>query len=282
MNVGAGSKLGVLAGSGKLPEQIINYCRHVGRPCFIIAIEGQTDPEIVEGTEHTWLRLGAGEKILKALRDAGVAEVVMAGAIRRPSLSDLRPDMYTASFLIRTGAAALGDDGLLRAVVGEIEDRFGLSVVGVDAVLPEILAPEGRLSGPEPDEQAMADIRRGFDVARGLGALDVGQGVVVQQGIVLAVEASEGTDAMLERCGFLARPGLGGVLVKARKPEQEKRVDVPTVGPETVRAAAAAGLRGIAVEAGASLIVDRATTIAAAEAAEIFLIGIGSFDDGGS
>jgi UDP-2,3-diacylglucosamine hydrolase len=275
-------KLGVLAGGGRLPAQIIDQCRLVGRPCFVIAIEGQADSGIVEGADHVWLRLGAGGKILNALREAGVEEVVMAGAIRRPSLSDLRPDMYTAAFLARTGAAAFGDDGLLRAVIYEIEERFGLHVVGVDAVLPEILAPQGRLAGPEPDEQAMADIRRGFDVARGIGALDVGQGAVVQQGIVLAVEASEGTNAMLERCGSLARPGPGGVLVKARKPVQEFRTDLPTVGPETVRAAAAAGLRGIAIEAAASLIVDRAATIAAAEAAGIFLIGVVSGGDSGS
>ena len=276
----AAPKLGVLAGGGRLPAQIIDHCRLVGRSCFVIAIEGQADSDIIEGADHVWLRLGAGGKILNALRKAGVEEVVMAGAIRRPSLSDLRPDMYTAAFLARTGAAAFGDDGLLRAVVCEIEERFGLHVVGVDAVLPEILAPQGRLAGP--DEQAMADIRRGFDVARGIGALDVGQGAVVQQGIVLAVEASEGTNAMLERCGSLARPGPGGVLVKARKPAQEFRTDLPTVGPETVRAAVAAGLRGIAIEAAASLIVDRAATIAAADAAGIFLIGVVSGGESGS
>lgn len=276
------AKLGVLAGGGRLPARIIEHCQNSGRPCFVIAIDGQADADIAEGVDHVWMRLGAGSKILNALQDAGVAEVVMAGAIHRPSLTDLRPDMYTAAFLARTGAAALGDDGLLRAVVREIEERFGMRVVGVDAVLPDILAGEGLLAGPEPDEQAMMDIRRGFVVARGIGALDVGQGAVVQQGIVLAVEASEGTDAMLSRCGPLARPGPSGVLVKACKPGQEHRADLPTVGLETVRAAAAAGLRGIAVEAGGSLIIDRAATVAAADAAGIFLIGMAPGGDSGS
>ena len=268
------AKLGVLAGGGRLPARIIEHCRHTGRPVFVVAIEGQAEPGAFAGVDHVRLRLGAGSQILSALKDAGVAEVVMAGSVRRPSLADLRPDMFTAGFLARSGAAAFGDDGLLRAVVREIEERFGMRVVGVDAVLPDVLAPAGQLAGAEPDEQAHADIRRGIAVARGIGALDVGQGAVVQQGIVLAVEAAEGTDAMLSRCAALARPGPGGVLVKARKPGQERRADLPAIGPDTVREAAAAGLRGIAVEAGGSLIVDRPATIAAAEAAGLFLVGV--------
>lgn len=267
-------RLGILAGGGRLPARIIEHCQATQRPVFVVAIEGQAEADVVEGVDHVWLRLGAGGKILNALRDAGVTEVVMAGAVRRPSLADLRPDLHTTAFLARTGAAALGDDGLLRAVVREIEERFDMRVVGVDSVLPDILAPAGLLAGPQPDEQAMADIRRGLVVARGIGALDVGQGAVVQQGIVLAVEAAEGTDAMLSRCGSLARPGPGGVLVKVRKPAQDRRADLPAIGPDTVRAAAAAGLRGIAVEAGGSLIVDRNGTLAAAETAGLFVIGV--------
>jgi UDP-2,3-diacylglucosamine hydrolase len=144
----------------------------------------------------------------------------------------------------------------------------------VHEILAEALGPAGLLSRAGPDAMAMADIRRGIVVARALGAVDVGQGCVVQQGIVLAVEAAEGTDAMLARCAELAWPGPGGVLVKLVKPGQDRRTDLPTIGPETIRAAIAAGLRGVAFEAGGTILAQRDTTIAAADAAGIFLLGL--------
>jgi DUF1009 family protein len=270
-------KLGVIAGGGQLPARIVDHCRRQCRAVFVVALEGQADPRLGDDVAHEWVRLGAGGRTLEALRREAVAEVVLAGAVRRPSLADLRPDLWTAGFLARSGAALLGDDGLLRAIVRELEAR-SIRVVGVDDVLPDILAPAGCLGRLTPDKDAESDIVRALSVARGVGALDVGQGAVVQQGIVLAVEAVEGTDEMLARCRKLARPGPGGVLVKAKKPGQDRRADLPTIGPDTVRAAASAGLRGIAVEAGAVLILDRLETVAAADAAGLFLIGLATPD----
>lgn len=267
-------KLGVIAGGGQLPARIVEHCRRQGREVFVIAIEGQAELDVGRGVAHERVRLGAGGRMLELLRREAVAEVVMAGAVRRPSLIDLRPDLWTAGFLARSGATLLGDDGLLRALVRELEMRCAVRVIGVDDVLPDVLAPAGRLGKLAPDEEALKDIARALDVARGIGVLDVGQGAVVQQGIVLAVEAAEGTSAMLARCRDLARPGPGGVLVKAKKPNQDRRADLPTIGPDTVRAAAAAGLRGVAVEAGSVLILDRQDTVAAADAANLFLVGL--------
>lgn len=267
-------KLGVIAGGGQLPARIVEHCRRQGREVFVIAIEGQAELDFGRGVAHERVRLGAGGRMLELLRREAVAEVVMAGAVRRPSLIDLRPDLWTAGFLARSGATLLGDDGLLRALVRELEMRCAVRVIGVDDVLPDVLAPAGRLGKLAPDEEALKDIARALDVARGIGVLDVGQGAVVQQGIVLAVEAAEGTSAMLARCRDLARPGPGGVLVKAKKPNQDRRADLPTIGPDTVRAAAAAGLRGVAVEAGSVLILDRQDTVAAADAANLFLVGL--------
>src|SRR5580700_2750978 len=156
--------------------------------------------------------------------------------------------------------------GLLAAVMKVLGEE-GFRVLGAHEILHEALAPAGVLGVVAPDAQAMADIDRGVVVARVLGAADVGQGCVVQQGLVLAVEAIEGTDAMLARCAGLARPGPGGVLVKLVKPEQDRRADLPTIGPETVRAAAAAGLRGLAFEAGATILAEREACVAAADAA---------------
>jgi UDP-2,3-diacylglucosamine hydrolase len=194
--------------------------------------------------------------------------------VRRPSLLDLRPDAEGARILARIGRAAFaGDDGLLAAVIRVLGEE-GFRVLGAHDVLAEATAPAGVLSRITPDAQAMADIVRGVEVARALGAVDVGQGCVVQQGIVLAVEAAEGTDAMLARCAVLARTGPGGVLVKLVKPGQERRADLPTIGPDTVRAARQAGLRGIAFEAGGTILADRSATIAAADAAGLFLLGL--------
>jgi hypothetical protein len=162
---------------------------------------------------------------------------------------------------------------LLSAVVAELE-REGFRVVGPDQVLAAGLAPDGAFGRVLPDEQARADIAQGERIARALGALDIGQAVVVQQGLVLGVEAIEGTDALLRRCAGLRREGLGGVLVKVEKPGQEPRADRPTIGPQTVALAAAAGLRGIAVEAGATIVVDHDEVVAAADRAGIFVVGI--------
>ena len=267
-------KLGILAGGGPLPVRLIQSCRASGRQFFVAAFEDQTDPETVDGVPHAWVRLGAAGTLLEKLSEAGVEDLVFAGRICRPSLSALRPDARAAALLARAGARALGDDGILSAVIRELEEREGFRVIGPDSLLPDDLAQLGVYGATEPDAAALADIERGIEAARGIGALDIGQAAVVQQGLVLAVEAIEGTDAMLARCRELCREGPGGVLVKVKKPNQEARADLPTIGVGTVEAAAAAGLRGIAGEAHGALVIDRPAVARAADAAEIFVIGV--------
>jgi DUF1009 family protein len=266
-------KLGILAGGGELPGRLIGACRAMGRDYFVLAFEGHADAAMVGDSPHAWVRLGEAGTGIKLLKDAGCVELVMAGPVRRPTLKELRPDWRTTKFFARIGLSALGDDGLLKAVIRELEDE-GFFVVGIETILTDVLAPVGVLGKHAPDEQAEADIARGVEVARGIGALDVGQGVVVQQGIVLAVEAVEGTDAMIRRCRDLRREGPGGVLVKVKKPGQERRADLPTIGLATVQAAAAAGLRGIAVEAAGTLVVGRERMVAEADAKGLFVVGI--------
>lgn len=268
------AKLGLLAGGGPLPRQVVEACRRSGRDVFVVAFEGQTDPATVEGgVDHLWTRLGNPGPALKALHRAGCAELVMIGPVRRPSLTELRLDLTTARFLGRVGAKALGDDGLLRAVIAQLEDD-GFSFVGVHEIVGDLLATPGTWGRHRPDASASRDIARALDVADVLGRVDVGQAVVVQQGLVLGVEAIEGTDKLLERCAELARPGPGGVLVKIKKPGQDERADLPTIGTNTVSGAKRAGLRGIAVEAGATIVVDLEATVAAADAAGLFLHGL--------
>ncbi len=266
--------LGIIAGGGILPARVAAAARATGRKPVLIGLEGFADPAVLAPYPHAFARIGAAGRILQLLRAHGCTEVVLIGAVRRPSLLHMRPDSEGARILARIGRAAFaGDDGLLAAVARVLGEE-GFRVVAAQDVLAEALSPPGLLAGTAPDALARADIARGTEVARALGGIDVGQGCVVQQGIVLAVEAAEGTDAMLARCAGLAREGPGGVLVKLVKPGQDRRADLPTIGLQTVRGAAAAGLRGIAVEAGGTLLVDRAALFDAARAAGLFLYGL--------
>ena len=266
-------KLGILAGSGELPLRLVEACRAADRPFFVLALEGAANPVNFAGVPHASVRLGAAAEALRVLRENGVEELVMAGPVRRPTLASLRPDWRAAKLFASIGLRALGDDGLLSAIIKELEHE-GFRVVGAHNLLESLLAPEGPWGKVAPDVQSRADIERALQVARALGTVDVGQAVVVQQGIVLGLEAAEGTDALIERAGRLQGEGPGGVLVKAAKPGQERRADLPTVGVATVRACARAGLRGIAVEAGMALVIDRAAVMAAADAAGLFVVGI--------
>lgn len=267
------SKLGIIAGKGDLPVLILDAARAEGRPVFVLALDGQTAGALVAGTDHAWIPLGAVGRGIEALKAAEVAEVVFAGGVRRPSLLKLGLDGRAARLLAKVGKAALGDNRVLSVLINELEGE-GFKVVGADDILGGLLAGEGPVGRHHPDALAEADIARGVEIARALGGLDVGQAVIVQQGLVLGVEAIEGTDALIARAGALGREGPGGVLIKIKKPGQEHRADLPTVGPATVEACRRAGLRGIAVEAGATLLIGREAAVAAADAGGLFLTGI--------
>ena len=262
--------LGILAGSGALPGRLIEACAKAGRPVFILAFEGAADPAVVDKVPHVWIRLGQAGTGLAVLRAHGVRELVMAGGVRRPSPLALRPDWRTLKFYAVLGWRALGDDGLLRAVIHALEAE-GFTVVGAEDILGRDLAPEGPLGKHGPDPAAASDIALGLASAREHGARDKGQAVVVAAGHVVDREGPDGTDALLRRCKGRAS---GGVLVKTSKPGQERRADLPAIGPDTVVAAAAAGLKGIVVEAGATLLIDRAAIVQAADRAGLFVVGM--------
>ena len=266
-------KLGIIAGNGSLPLDIIKRCRETGRPVFVLAVQDEADPQGLVGVDHVWFRMGAAATAIRHLRDNGVAEVVMAGGVRRPSLTSLRPDWRAAKMFARIGLRALGDDGLLTAVKREFEAE-GFKVVGAHSILGDRVAKTGLFGRIAPDAQAEADIAHGFRIVRALGDLDIGQAVVVQQGLVLGVEAIEGTDALLGRVGDLRRDGPGGVLVKAKKPNQDVEVDQPSIGPRTIELAHQAGLRGVAVEAGGSLVLGLELVIDKADRLGLFVIGV--------
>jgi hypothetical protein len=264
--------LGVIAGGGALPLRVVQAASALGRPVHIVVLEGHGDPAAYAGLSHVTLRWGLAAQMLSWLKQHGVKEVVLAGNVARPSLLSLRPDAASMKLLGRIGRAAFnGDDSILRAVMKVLGEE-GFEVVGAQALLAGLLPEAALLAGPMPDDVARADIARGLAVCHALGAVDVGQAVVVQQGLVLGVEAIEGTDALILRAGALQREGPAPILVKAPKPAQSTLADLPTIGPQTIASARAAGLRGLAFQAGGTILLDRNTTIAAAEAAGIFLL----------
>lgn len=272
-------KLGILAGGGTLPALLVDTCVRSRRPFFVIAFEKQADADLVatradgQPIPHAWVRLGAAGRAVRLLRREGVGELVMAGRMRRPSLMMMWPDLWALRFLIRNRGLARGDDALLRAIVDALAGE-GFAVVGVDSLLPDLLARAGVLGTVQPDTEAAADVERGVEAALALGARDVGQAAVVRGGRVIGLEGRDGTDALLAACARERPAAPSGVLVKMAKPGQERRVDLPTIGSDTVAAVARAGLAGIAVEAGGALIVDRDAVVAAADAAGLFVIGV--------
>lgn len=267
-------RLGLIAGSGDLPVKLLDACRAAGRDVFVVALEGHATPILTANVPHAWARLGAAGHIIALLRKAGVEELIMAGKVERPSLAELRPDWRTLKFLASRGGRLGSDDDLLNAIIAIVEREAGVRVLPPEALLGDLPAPRGRIGRGQPTAEEEPDIALGVEAARHLGALDIGQAVVVQQGHVLAVEAAEGTDRLIARAAELRRAGRGPILVKILKPQQESRADPPVIGPETMRQAVAAGFSGIAVQAAGTLIVDLAEVVRIADTAGLFLVGI--------
>ncbi len=271
-------KLGIIAGGGDLPVRLAEHCRLADIPYFVARISPLTAPALANhpGEDAPLDKMGAR---FASLAGAGCEAVVLAGAVRRPDFSQFAPDERTVEMLPRIlAAAAQGDDPLLRALVAECE-REGFLVVGAEEVLGGLLAPAGSIGAYFPDDASMKDILRAAEIAATLGAFDIGQGAVVCDELTLAVEAQEGTDAMLARVAALPEAIRGtsavrrGVLVKRPKPNQERRVDLPVIGVATIQNAAAAGLAGVAIEQGSVLIVDRDAVVETANALGIFVYG---------
>lgn len=267
-------KLGIIAGGGRMPALLAEACQSSSRPYFVLGLEGHTDAALLATTPHKVVRLGAVGDALKTLKKEGVEEVIMAGNVGRPSLSSLRPDMTATMLIAKLGTSIFsGDDALLSAIV-KIMEGEGFAVVGIEDVLSHLLAKKGTFGKHRPTKQQQEDIARGMKAAKAIGALDIGQSVIVENGYVLGVEAAEGTDELIKRCADYKQHTKGeGVLVKAKKPSQDTRADLPTIGTDTVEAAKAAGLAGIAIEAGGSIILDEQEVIALADKHGLFMVG---------
>lgn len=272
-------KLGLIAGGGTLPVEIAQHCERSGRPLFVIRLKGFAGGglEPYAGAEVGLAEIG---KCLKALKRAGCTAICLAGDVARPDFASLVPDLHGLALLPKAIAAARkGDDALLRLLVGVFE-KAGFNVLGAHEVMDDLTLPPGLLGRHAPSEADLSDAHRALEVARAIGQLDVGQAAVVAHGLVLAVEAQEGTDAVLARVADLpahlkGRPGAAaGVLAKAPKPIQETRVDLPTIGLATIHGVARAGLSGIVGEAGRLLVLDREAVIQLADELGVFILGV--------
>ena len=272
-------KLGLIAGGGGLPLALAEHCQRTERPYFVIRLKGFAEPPL---DSHPGESAGIAEigRIVRLAREAGCEALCFAGIVRRPDFAALKPDLRGVTWLPGAVMAARnGDDALLRFLMSGFE-KEGFAIEGAHEVMDELSLPAGPLGAHAPQAAHGADIARAIETAGAIGALDIGQGAVVCDGLVLAVEAQEGTDAMLRRVAELPASLRGtperrrGVLAKIPKPIQEERVDLPTIGLTTIEAADRAGLSGVVGLAGRMLVLDREAVVAAADAAGLFIAGV--------
>jgi UDP-2,3-diacylglucosamine hydrolase len=272
--------LAIICGGGSFPRAVAEAAARRGRRPVMFAIKGWADAKVVERYPHHWVALGQFGRFLKLAGNEGCHDVLFIGTLLRPPLRQIRLDWPTLKLMPRIVRYFRGGDDRLLSGIALVMEENGLRVVGLKDIAPEIVVPEGALGRYAPRPRDRSDIARGFAVIRALGPFDVGQAAVVADNHVLAVEAAEGTDRLLARVAALRQarrvttPPGAGVLVKTPKPSQDHRFDLPAIGPQTLANVARAGLAGIAVAAGNTIIAEPAEVVAAADRAGIFLVGV--------
>jgi DUF1009 family protein len=269
----------IICGGGSLPLTVAAAVERDGRPVVLFPIHGWADPSAFGRYRHHWLHLGSAGRFRRLAHQEGCRDVVMIGNAIRPAIRDLRFDWLTLRLLPRTIGLFRGGDDRLLSGIAKLFEEYGFRLIGAHEVAPEILVAEGPLGLIKPSPAHAQDIARGFELIAAISVFDVGQAVVVAGNRVLAIEAAEGTDQMLDRIaalranGRIKIPENTGVLIKAPKPTQDRRIDLPSVGPRTVEKAAQAKLAGIAVAAGETIIAEPLRVAEAADRAGLFVVG---------
>lgn len=268
-----GGRIGLIAGNGRFPIIFADNARKLGLHVSAVAHEGETEPELERHVDRIhWIKIGQLNKLIKAFKDDGVQQAVMLGGIKKTHVfSTVRPDFRTLA--LATRLALWKDDDILREFAAELE-REGIAICESTFGLEGILVEEGGLTSRQPTKKEWDDIRYGWEVAREIGRLDIGQCVVIKDRVVVAVEAVEGTDGAIRRGGELAKEGA--VVVKRCKPQQDLRFDLPAIGPRTIEVMASVKAAVLAVEAGRTVMLDRDIVIQRAQESGIALIGIKS------
>ncbi len=273
------ANVGIFAGRGSLPRELAEHLRTMGHEPFIVGIEGEVEPWINDFNNElfVWGKLG---RFFKHLQSNNIKQMVFAGGVTRPTLRFRDMDWGGVVSLSKVMAFMVGGDNSLLTGLMKLFDQYGVTVVGAHDIMPELLTPKGLLFGRKPSKKALHNIDKAFEACKALGALDIGQAAVAVGGRVVAVEGIEGTDGMLERIasmrasGRLFEDGKHGVLVKTMKPDQDMRADLPTIGPQTIEAVIKAGLKGVAIEADHSLLLEKEETLAKAKQAGVFVYGL--------
>lgn len=279
--------LAIICGGGTFPLAVAEGARRAGRPVVLFPVRGFADADFAVWP-HEWVSLGGFGFLKSEMRRRGCRDVVFIGNVLRPRIRDLRLDWTTLRLMPRVLRLFRGGDDFLLTGLGRLMEESGFRLVGAHEVAPEILMPAGQLGAVAPDAAARADIARGREALAVMGPLDIGQGLVVMNRHVVAVEAAEGTDLMLARVselrsnGRVKMPARCGVLVKRPKAGQDRRIDLPSLGARTVEGAVRAGLAGIAVEAGGVIVADGAELIRRADEAGLFILGFEPGDGGSS
>jgi DUF1009 family protein len=279
-DVALSSPVGLIAGGGVLPFAVAESLRMRGIEPVFFALQGICDPAAVARYKHQWIALGQFGRLARLVRGEGVRDLVFIGTLVRPALSEIRLDWGTLRAMGHILSAFRGGDDHLLTGIGRILEEQGFRLLGIKDVAPDLLMPAGCLTRAVPDAGAEADIVKGRDLLRALSPFDIGQAVVVIDGHVVGVEDIEGTDGLLARVARLrgenrirAKAGHG-VLVKAPKSGQDLRFDLPTLGPRTIERAIAAGIAGVAIVAGNTIVAEPQAMIAAADAAGVFVTGL--------
>jgi UDP-2,3-diacylglucosamine hydrolase len=276
----SGGSLAIICGGGSFPGAVADSVARRGRQPVMFAVKGWADAQVVEQHRHHWIALGQFGRFLRLAEAEHCRDVLFIGTLLRPPLSQIRLDWRTLRLMPRIARYFRGGDDLLLSGLARFFEEEGLRIVGLKDVAPDVLVPEGVLGRCQPSPRDRSDIARALDLLAALGPFDVGQAAIVADNRVLAVEAAEGTDNILLRVAELraqrrvTTPHGVGVLVKAPKPTQDHRFDLPAIGPQTVANAARAGLAGIAVTARSTIIADAVEVIAAADRAKVFLVGV--------
>lgn len=267
-------RLGLIAGNGRFPFLVLDAARGAGHDVTVIALREEAFPELAERAARPpavplhWVSIGQLGECIGLLREAGVTQAVMAGQVKHTKLFDIHPDRALEAVLARL--ATNSTDSLISGVADALRDE-GISLIDSTALLMPLMAGEGALTRRPPDPDEHRDFEFGYRIADAIAGLDVGQTIVVKRAAVVAVEAMEGTDAVIARAGQLAGPG--GRVIKVAKPNQDMRFDVPVVGVSTIAAMATAGATALSVDAGRTLMIDGEAIVRAADAAGVTIVG---------
>jgi DUF1009 family protein len=276
---GADSTIGIIAAGGPMPFAVADSIAAGQRTPIVFALKGLAAASDVQRFRHHWIAIGQLGRLFRLLRSERCRDVVFIGTMVRPALSEIRMDFTTLKLMPQILGAFRGGDDHLLSGIGRLFEREGMTLRGVAEIAPDLLMPEGCLTRAAPSLEAEADIAKGRALLAALGPYDVGQAVVVIDGHVIGVEGIEGTDDLLARIASLRGEGRirakagRGVLVKAPKPTQDLRYDLPTLGAKTVTGVIDAGLAGIAITAGQSILADAQALVASADTGHVFVVG---------